>query len=168
MSAATASVLVDPQKSKVIGKMDFARWPAGPSGRRVTSIWNWGFVINGSLPEKTRKATWLFVQWATSRETQMRTAVAEGQPPRLGANRLSVIQSPEYKKITDGIGPHFVSAYLDSMDHDTDPDWRPRVPQWPAIGETMSVAIQQALSGQATPKAALDNAQNRIEQVMRG
>ena len=54
------------------------------------------------------------------------------------------------------------------MDHDTDPDWRPRVPQWPAIGETMSVAIQQALSGQATPKAALDNAQNRIEQVMRG
>jgi multiple sugar transport system substrate-binding protein len=53
------------------------------------------------------------------------------------------------------------------MEHDTDPDWRPRVPQWPAIGETMSVAIQQALSGQATAKTALDNAQGRIEQIMR-
>jgi multiple sugar transport system substrate-binding protein len=166
--AATASVLADPTKSKVIGKMDFARWPAGPSGRRVTSIWNWGFVINGALPKKAKQATWLFIQWATSRETQMRTSVAAGQAPRLGTSRLSVIKSPEYKKIADGIGPHFISAYLDSMDHDTDADWRPRVPQWPAIGETMSVAIQQALSGQATPKAALDNAQVRIEQVMRG
>jgi len=165
--AATASVLADPQKSKVIGKMDFTRWPAGPSGRRVTSIWNWGFVMNGALTKKAKQATWLFIQWATSHETQMRTSVQAGQTPRLGVSRLSVIRSPEYKKITDGIGPNFVSAYLDSMAHDTDPDWRPRVPQWPAVGETMSVAIQQALSGQATPKAALDNAQARIEQIMR-
>jgi multiple sugar transport system substrate-binding protein len=165
--AATASVLVDPQKSKVIGKMDFARWPAGPSGRRVTSIWNWGFVMNAALSPRAKQATWLFIQWATCRETQMRTSVQAGQTPRLGVSRLSIIRSPEYKKIADGIGTNFVAAYLDSMEHDTDPDWRPRVPQWPAIGETMSVAIQQALSGQATAKTALDNAQGRIEQIMR-
>ena len=51
---------------------------------------------------------------------------------------------------------------------DTDVDWRPRVPQWPAIGDTMATAIQSALSGQATVKAALDDAQRRIEPMMRG
>ena len=66
-----------------------------------------------------------------------------------------------------GYGPNLLEVMTDSMAHDTDPDWRPRVPQWPAVGETMSVALQQALSGQQTPKAALDGAQRRIEQIMR-
>jgi len=163
-----AGVLVDPQRSKVIGKVDFARWPKGPAGRRVTSVWNWGFVMNGALSKRAKQATWLFIQWATSKETERRTYISPGSIPRLGVNRLSVIRSPEFAKVTAGIGPHLQSSYLDSMEYDTDPDWRPRVPQWPAIGETMSVAIQQALVGQASPKGALDNAQNRIEQIMRG
>ena len=66
-----------------------------------------------------------------------------------------------------GRSENFLETMLTSMDKDTDPDWRPRVPQWPAVGETMSVAIQQALSGQQSPKAALDGAQRRIEQIMR-
>ncbi len=34
----------------------------GPNGKRVTSIWNWGFPINAALTEKQKKATWLFIQ----------------------------------------------------------------------------------------------------------
>jgi multiple sugar transport system substrate-binding protein len=36
----SASVVNNPEKSKVIGKVAYARWPKGPSGKRVTSIWN--------------------------------------------------------------------------------------------------------------------------------
>ncbi|XIA63442.1 hypothetical protein ACFIOY_30545 [Bradyrhizobium sp. TZ2] len=54
-----------------------------------------------------------------------------------------------------------------SLQGDTDVDWRPRVPQWPAIGDTMATAIQSAL-GQATIKTALDDAQRRVEPMMRG
>ena len=36
----------------------------GPIGKRVTSIWNWGFPINAALTDKQKKATWLFIQWA--------------------------------------------------------------------------------------------------------
>jgi multiple sugar transport system substrate-binding protein len=165
--ASPSGLFLDPQRSKIIGKVDFARWPVGPGGRRVTSIWNWGFVMNGALSKRAKQANWLFIQWATCKETQQRTLAPPGSIPRLGANRLSILRSPEYTKIASSVGPNFLSAYLDGMEHDTDPDWRPRVPQWPAIGETMSVAIQQALVGQATPKAALDNAQTRIEQIMR-
>jgi ABC-type glycerol-3-phosphate transport system substrate-binding protein len=53
------------------------------------------------------------------------------------------------------------------MKEDTDPDWRPRVPQWPKIGETMAVAIQSALVKQTTPKEALDEANKKIAKVMR-
>src|SRR3954471_1386766 len=84
----SASVVNNPEKSKVIGKVAYARWPKGPSGKRVTSIWNWGFPINAALPDKKKKATWLFIQWAASAETQARTAHRfAGPTKRSGVNR---------------------------------------------------------------------------------
>ena len=65
-------------------------------------------------------------------------------------------------------GTNFVEAALASLEQDTDVDWRPRVPQWPAIGETMATAIQAALVGQKKSKEALDEAQARIEQILKG
>ena len=67
-----------------------------------------------------------------------------------------------------GAGDNFINAALESLEHDTDVEWRPRVPQWPAIGETMATAIQSALVGQKKPKQALDDAQSRIEQILKG
>ena len=65
-------------------------------------------------------------------------------------------------------GDNFVEAALESLEQDTDVNWRPRVPQWPAIGDTMATAIQAALVGQKKSKEALDEAQTRIDQIMRG
>ena len=64
-------------------------------------------------------------------------------------------------------GVNFVEAARESLDQDTDVDWRPRVPQWPAIGDTMATAVQSALVGQKKPKEALDEAQTRIEQILK-
>jgi ABC-type glycerol-3-phosphate transport system substrate-binding protein len=164
----SASVVNNPEKSKVIGKVAYARWPKGPSGKRVTSIWNWGFPINAALPDKRKKATWLFIQWAASAETQARTSYRfSGPAKRSGVNRVSVWRDPDYIKLMNGFGDNFVEATLESLQNDTDVDWRPRVPQWPAIGDTLATAIQSALAGQSTAKAALDEAQNRIAPMMR-
>jgi ABC-type glycerol-3-phosphate transport system substrate-binding protein len=165
----SAAVLMNPEKSKVIGKIGFARWPKGPSGKRVTSIWNWGFPINSALSEKQKKATWLFIQWATSAETQARTSWKfAGPAKRSGVNRLSAWKSPEFAKAVGNAGPNFIEAALQSLEHDTDVEWRPRVPQWPAVGETMATAIQSALVGQKKSKEALDEAQARIQQILKG
>ncbi len=164
----SAAVLTNPEKSKVIGKIGFARWPRGPSGKRVTSIWNWGFPINAALTDKQKKATWLFIQWATSAETQARTSWKfAGPAKRSGVNRLSAWKSPEFSQAVGGAGTNFISAALDSLEQDTDVEWRPRVPQWPAVGETMATAIQSALVGQKKPKEALDEAQARIQQILK-
>jgi multiple sugar transport system substrate-binding protein len=164
----SAAVLNDPAKSKVIGKIGFARWPRGPNGKRVTSIWNWGFPINAALTDKQKKATWLFIQWATSAETQARTSWKfAGAAKRSGVNRLSAWKSAEFSHAVGGAGTNFIAAALESLEQDTDVEWRPRVPQWPAIGETLATAIQAALVGQKKPKEALDEAQARITQILK-
>jgi multiple sugar transport system substrate-binding protein len=164
----SAAVITNPEKSKVVGKVAYARWPKGPAGKGVTSIWNWGFPINAALPEKTKRATWLFISWAAAAETQARTSWKfDGPAKRSGLNRLSLWKSPEFAEAMKGAGDNFIPAALESLEHDTDVDWRPRVPQWPAVGETMATAIQSALVGQKKPKEALDEAQARIAQVMK-
>jgi multiple sugar transport system substrate-binding protein len=165
----SAAVITNPEKSKVVGKVAYARWPKGPSGKRVTSIWNWGFPINVALSERGKKATWLFIAWATSAETQARTSWRfAGPAKRSGINRMSQWRSKEFAAAMSGAGDNFIPAALESLESDTDVDWRPRVPQWPAIGETMATAIQAALVGQKKPKEALDEAQARIQQILKG
>jgi multiple sugar transport system substrate-binding protein len=165
----SAAVINNPEKSKVVGKIAYARWPKGPSGKRVSSLWNWGFPVNAALSDKAKKATWLFIVWATSAETQARTSWKfAGPAKRSGINRMSQWRSPEFAAAMKDAGDNFIPAALESLEHDTDVDWRPRVPQWPAIGDTMATAIQSALVGQKKPKEALDEAQARIQQIMKG
>ena len=164
----SAAVINNPEKSKVVGKIGFARWPKGPAGKAVTSIWNWGFPINAALSERAKKATWLFIAWAASAETQARTSWKFAGPlKRSGLNRLSLWRSTEFANVMSGAGDNFIQAALESLEQDTDVEWRPRVPQWPAIGDTMATAIQTALVGQKSPKLALDEAQARVTQIMR-
>ncbi len=166
----SAAVLMNPEKSKVIGKMAFARWPKGPTGKRVTSIWNWGFPINAALSEKQKRATWLFIQWAASAETQARTSWKfAGPAKRSGINRASLWKSPEFLAMTKDIGPNFVEAALTSLEQDTDVDWRPRVPQWPAIGDTMAhgdpgrARRPEEVEGSARRGAGADRADREVK-----
>jgi multiple sugar transport system substrate-binding protein len=165
----SAAVITNPEKSKVLGKIGYARWPKGPNGKRVTSIWNWGFPINAALSEKQKRATWLFISWAASAETQARTSWKFAGPgKRSGLNRSSLWRAPEFAQAMQGAGDNFINAALESLDQDTDVEWRPRMPQWPAVGEAMATSIQAALVGQKKAKEALDEAQARIQQVLKG
>lgn len=160
-------VLTNPERSKVAGKIGFARWPKGPTGRRVTALWDWAMPINAALPEKARQATWLWLQWACSAETQWRTATKFPQNGlRFDVNRTSIWNAPEYRAAADKAGSNIIGASLESLKDDTDVDWRPRVPEWPAIGETMGKLVQASLVGQMTPKQALDVAQKQVERAM--
>ncbi len=165
----SAAVVANPEKSKVVGKIGFARWPKGPSGKRVTSIWNWSFPINGALSTKQKYATWLFNQWAGSREVQIATSYAfPGAYKRTGPNRASLWRDPKFLDLMGKFGHNYVEATTESFAKDTDPDWRPRLPQWPAVGDTMATAIQAALVGQATPVDALRVAQKKIDKIVKG
>jgi multiple sugar transport system substrate-binding protein len=165
----SAAVITNPEKSKVVGKIGYARWPKGPTGKRVTSIWNWGFPVNAALSDKAKRATWLFITWATSAETQARTSWKFAGPgKRSGLNRSSLWRAPEFAAAMQNAGDNFIQAALESLEQDTDVDWRPRLPQWPAVGDAMATSIQAALVGQKKSKEALDEAQARIQQALKG
>jgi len=72
--------LIDPNKSKVVGKVGFAPDPAGKVRNCATFIDGIGIPATA----KNKKPAWLFVQWVTGR--QMLTEVlrtGSGTPPRL-------------------------------------------------------------------------------------
>jgi multiple sugar transport system substrate-binding protein len=162
----SAAVLRDRTKSVVVDSLGFARWPAGPTGKRVTSVWNWSFPINAAMPRAEQVATWLFIQWAVSKETQIRTSQAfSGDSRRSGVNRTSLWEEPGYRKSVE-VGRDFGTTVTESFTEDQDLEWRPRVPQWPAIGDRMAVAVQAALTGQGTPKSVLDRANGEIAAIM--
>lgn len=166
----TASVIENPAKSKVAGKTGYKRWPKGPTGRRVTSIWNWQMPINKALPEKKKKATWLYLSWLASKPAQLLSATYKETPDadvRTGVNRLSIWNDPGYRKVVS-FTPDYIDVVLTSLKEDTDPDWRPRVPQWPQMGDTAAIAVQAALTKQKSPKDALDEANDKIAKLMKG
>lgn len=164
----SASVLLDKKRSRVADKLGFTRWPEGPAGKRVTSIWNWSFPINAAVADKEKVATWLFIQWATCAETQARTSYAWGGEgsARSGVNRQSIWKNPDYVEAVEA-GTGFTDAALTSLQSDTDIDWRPRVPQWPAIGDKAATLVQSALTRQLTAKAALDQLNKQMESIMK-
>lgn len=165
----TASVIENPAKSKVAGRIGYRRWPKGPANKRVTSIWNWAMPINAALPSRKKQATWLYIQWLASRPTQLLSATFKEAPDavvRTGVNRMSIWQDPEYRKVI-AFTPDYADVVLTSLREDTDADWRPRIPEWPEIGEVMAIAIQEALVGRKTPKQALDDANAEISRILR-
>jgi multiple sugar transport system substrate-binding protein len=165
----TASVIENPAKSKVAGKVGYARWPVGPAGTRTTSIWNWAMPINGSLSETEKEATWLYLQWLASKETQLRSALlkeSDDDVYRTGVNRFSIWNDPEYQQ-TLGLPSIYFNVVLDSLEFDTDADWRPRIPEWPDFGETMAIAVQSALVGETTPREALNVADSAIDEMLK-
>jgi multiple sugar transport system substrate-binding protein len=166
----TASVIEEPSKSSVAGMVGYKRWPQGPSGRRVSSIWNWAMPINKASSDGQKKATWLYLQWLASRPTQLLSASykeTDDAVVRTGVNRVSIWDDPDYRELV-GFTDDYVDVVLTSLEEDTDPDWRPRVPQWPEIGDAMAIAVQSALTNQATPQEALDEANDAIAEVMGG
>ena len=159
----SAAVLADPAKSKVVGKVGFARWPKGPSGRRVTSIWNWSFPINASVSDKEKAAAWLFIQWAGSKEMQAATSYGfDGAYKRLGVNRTSHLGSPEFTRRCSTASAPASPRRRSSLDPG---GHRRRLAAARAAvaggRRDVATAVQAALVGQATPKAALDAAQAR-------
>ena len=100
----SAAVLNNPEKSKVIGKIGFARWPRGTD--RQARARRSGTGASRSTPRSTtrqKRATWLFISWAAAAETQARTSWKfAGPAKRSGVNRTSLWRAPEFVAMTQG------------------------------------------------------------------
>ena len=89
--------LIDPAKSKVVGKVGFAPVPAGPKSRNSAT-----FIDGMGIPvgAKNRNGAWLYLQWANSKLMFLNwLREGAGTPPRSSAYKnQEVIESSKFPK----------------------------------------------------------------------
>jgi multiple sugar transport system substrate-binding protein len=150
-----AARIEDPTKSQVAGKVGYSLIPVGPGGRRVPMlpVTSWMLLKQS----KAKEAAWLFVQWATSKETLAQILIAGSASPRLSswndARFKSQDKHPDWSQATmEGIrtGKPF------------------NVPPVVAVGEVRDAigsAIQASILGQDV-KAAAERAAADMKKIM--
>lgn len=154
-----AAIFNNPKESRVAGKVGYAPGP------QIPSVWISAFAINSA--SKNKGATWLWLQWVTSKQIQLRYALKEdgGSPD---VSRLSVVEDARYRERWSLPSPtgDFLEISWGNINRSS-PDYRPRIPEYWEIGDRIGIAIEEVISGVKTSQRALDEAQKDIEKIMR-
>jgi multiple sugar transport system substrate-binding protein len=148
-----AGIFNNAEKSKVVGKWAVAPAPAGPAG--VTyELWAWSMSIS-PFSEKKR-AAWLFVQWATSKEMQ-RPLQARGFP----MPRRSLWNDPEWRAKVDASWLQTVTTQFASAR----PIGHPAAIAAAEVVDQVGTAINGVLAGKDA-RAELDAAARSVNAVI--
>lgn len=142
----------NPQKSKIDGKVAYARHPKAIKHASQSGGFGLAIPKNSQNPE----AAFLLLQWLTSKEQDKAVCQLGGGPTRTSTLQDEALskQYPEY-------------LTLRSQLKDADPDWRPIIPEWDQINtKALGVSIHDALRKKQAPQAALDAAAQQVVAFM--
>lgn len=131
------SILDDPKTSTVADKVGYAAFPAGPSGKRTPVAITW--ALSMSKASKNKTATWLFMQWATNKQNQLRVLLAD-----VPASRKSAWNSAEYK--AKDKTPEWSAINLEQLEY-ANPVWNPPVVAVGEVRDILGRAIVTAING---------------------
>jgi multiple sugar transport system substrate-binding protein len=148
---AIAAATRDPEKSKVVGKVGFALHPKQKTRLSETGGFGIGIPANAKNPE----AAFLFIQWLTMKEQDKKVVEAGGAP-----FRMSTLNDPDLQ----ATHPEF-AVMLEQLPH-ADPDWRPIIPEWGEINQTIGVAVNQVLTGDKEPMEAMQSVVDPIRAIV--
>jgi len=145
----------DPTKSKVKGKMGYVMFPKGPGGTPGTMATVWGLGI----PKNSRnpKAGWLFLQWATSKQT----VLALQSERAVQGGRDSVWRDPKAKA---KMNPELAEALTQGL-RVGNSNWNPPVVAVPEVRDAIGAAIVTAIQG-GDVKAAVNKAAADTKRIM--
>lgn len=146
----------DPKESKVAGKLGFAVVPGGPNGRHP-GFYTWAVVVPARSENKAKAVQ--FLGWLVSPKIA----------PQIGWSAPNqaldkVYDYPPYKGYNQS--QPLLKVMKESLAI-ANPDYRPRIPQETEVGDAVSVAISEAISGNKTPEQALKDANRKVDQIMR-
>jgi multiple sugar transport system substrate-binding protein len=152
-STSLAGLVNDPSKSKVVGNVNWALHPMG--ARRASQSGGLGLAIAKNA--KNADAAFLLMQWLTSKAQDKAVTAAGGAPIR----NSTLSDADMVSKY-----PEFVT-FREALKY-SNPDWRPIIPVWDKINvQALGVGISEALTGQKTAEAALNDMVPQVTQIMR-
>lgn len=144
----------DPAKSKVVGKVAYALHPMGTKH----SAQSGGFAMAIPKNAKNKDAAFLFMQWMTSKQSDLKIALMGGN-----VNRVGTLDHADMAKKY----PIEIPALRESLKI-CNPDWRPLIPEWDHISQQiLGQALPAVIGGSKSAKAALDAVVKDAEDVVR-
>jgi multiple sugar transport system substrate-binding protein len=140
----------DPKESQVAGQIDIAHTPKGPAGAPGVNGSMGMAITSGS---QNQDAAWKYIQFMTSQKIQNQYAKLSLPIWKSSYDDKQVIQAlPEVVPVA--------KTQLNDL------ILRPVVTQYNDVSHTMQVELQQALTGDKTPKQALDDAAKAVSETM--
>lgn len=149
----------DPKKSPLIhDKFAMTVIPgvkqADGSIRRTPFFHTWCFAVNAR--SRRKEAAVKFVTWLMSKPTAKLMALVDLGIPAVSA----IFTDPEVTQHREDLPTVFKSFSIALNE--------PTIPAWPRIHEFIDEAIALALAGQMSPKAALDEANQKAAAALKG
>lgn len=149
------SIMEDPAQAIPVVRENtgYAPLPAGPAGR-IPAVLVWGLSINHA--SQNPEAAWYFIQWALSKENQVRALLA-GVP----AARASAWENEEFRATApaDWIEASQLSFEIGQ------PDWNPPVVPVGEVRDAYGLAIVAALEGRDIAQA-LQSSASEIDRIV--
>ena len=155
-----ATDISNPARSRVAGKAVFAALPHTHGRTSVPFMSHWQACINSRSRHK--RAAFLFLLWATSKPTSLRTAAAG-----LATTRVSAWASDAFKK---AFGAQAAEAALTNLQNADVERARAILfhPQSRAILDTFMVGVNEVVIGAKPAKIAMVNAAEKANAAIRG
>jgi multiple sugar transport system substrate-binding protein len=139
----------DPNESQVAGQIDIAHTPKGPAGAPGVNGSMGMAISNGS---QNQDAAWKYIQFMTSQKIQNQYAKLSLPIWKSSYDQEEVVQAL----------PQVVPVAKEQLN---DMILRPVVTNYNDVSHTLQVEIQQALTGDKSPKQALDDAANAVAET---
>ena len=143
----------DPARSRIVGKVGYTLHPRGTRYSAQTG----GFGMAIPKNAKNRDAAFLFVQWMTNKENDVKVTLAGGNATRWSTLENSDVKAkfPEF----DVLRASFKIA---------NPDWRPLIPEWDHVSQQiLGIGLSDVITGKKSAKEALTAMVPAAEDVVR-
>ncbi|WP_296517551.1 sugar ABC transporter substrate-binding protein [Rhodopseudomonas sp.] len=119
-------------------------------------------IASGTIQSKSahKEAAWALLQWFSSREGERWHSNTLGGFP---ARKSTLTSKPD----SDWLVPVFAALQQGYDTAEAGKMWRLRHPKSDAVQQVLADAVAAAISGQATPEAALQTASTRVEKILK-
>ncbi|WP_244491088.1 ABC transporter substrate-binding protein [Paramesorhizobium deserti] len=146
--------LTDPATSKLGDCLAVAPEPAGPAGR-LPALGGFSLAVAEQASDDLKKASWLFIQWATSEEIARPYVEAGGV-----SGRTSIYEEADIKAKYKFVEP-MVASWQKGV-----PEFRPRFPAWPAISEVIAEWGTKMMLGEVSVEGGAKEIGTRMEDIL--
>ncbi|MYH59678.1 MAG: sugar ABC transporter substrate-binding protein [Boseongicola sp. SB0675_bin_26] len=148
------STVVSPDTSKVADCVAIAPEPTGPAGRKP-ALGGFSLAVASQADDDEKAASWLFIQWATSKANAGEYLQRGGVPARHSAYADPALVET-FKFI-----PALVESWQDGV-----PEFRPRFAEWPEITEIVQEWGSKIMLGEVSTEEGARILGERMEAVL--